>query len=319
MLWLDYRNFLRQAISNFRVALNVENRSASLLYYYAMLNFAKAELLAVQPAAVRGYIRHGLQFSVTKAKTVEGDYLTVADGVFPMLYERRTGYAIAVGTRLPVKRLLSHIPEIGEQVRTLGVSTADVTGLLQLIAHNGAEAWAVLALMSDLHVDGETASARHFRRFFRKVDAPPNWKERFGISRRWLSMQFYESIATFPFAPSDDLSMNAAMKQAADNTWSIHELLGLTTSGMCDAWLSPSLYKSKLLPMPPALARYSLAFYASSLVRYRPSMFDLQVFPKQAYLFDAIARECAVPMLLDTFSALTGVDNIFISEDGLRL
>src|SRR5438445_4183887 len=39
-MWLDYRNYLRQALSNFRAALGVENRSASLLYYYAMLNFA---------------------------------------------------------------------------------------------------------------------------------------------------------------------------------------------------------------------------------------------------------------------------------------
>ena len=41
-LWRDYRNFLRQAISNYRAASGVDNRSACLLYYYAMLNFAKA-------------------------------------------------------------------------------------------------------------------------------------------------------------------------------------------------------------------------------------------------------------------------------------
>jgi hypothetical protein len=48
-------------------------------------------------------------------------------------------------------------------------------------------------------------------------------------------------------------------------------------------------------------------------------MFDTQVFPEQAYLFDAVAHECAVPMLLDTVAALTDQDLIFMAEDGMRL
>jgi hypothetical protein len=50
-LWFHYRNYLRQAISNFQLALTVLNRSSSLLYYYAMLNFAKA------PSAANSTIR----------------------------------------------------------------------------------------------------------------------------------------------------------------------------------------------------------------------------------------------------------------------
>jgi hypothetical protein len=71
--------------------------------------------------------------------------------------------------------------------------------------------------------------------------------------------------------------------------------------------------------MPPALARYALAFYASSLVRYRPSMFDTQVSPDQAYLFDSFARESAVPMLLDVLSGLTRTDYQFWAEEEIRV
>jgi hypothetical protein len=71
--------------------------------------------------------------------------------------------------------------------------------------------------------------------------------------------------------------------------------------------------------MPASLARYALMFYASSLVRYRPAMFDAQLFPEQAYLFDAIARECVLPILVDTLSMFEGKPQLFNSDHGVWL
>jgi hypothetical protein len=316
---LVYRNFLRQALSNFRAALNVDNRSASLLYYYAMLNFAKAELLRVNPVTVQGFVAHGLSFNGLNARTIGGDYLTVKDGVFRLLYERRTGYQLPVGTRLPVKRLLGNIPEIGEQLGALSAGKSSASGVIQLIAIDDSNAWAVLAITSGAGLEEETESGRYFRRVFTRIDPPPDWKDRFAVSRRWGGMEFYESRDKFPYTVGNNAEMSAAVTRAGDNTWRIRDVLGLTTTGMWDARLVPSLYRTRMLPMPPSIARYAMAFYASSLVRYRPAMFDTQLFPEQAYLFDSLARECAVPMLIDTLSALTDEDLIFLDEDGMRL
>ena len=318
-LWLSYRNFLRQGISNFRAALRVDNRSASLLYYYAMLNFAKAELLSAGPTAVQGFVSHGLAFNVTKARTVIGDSLTVREGVFRLLYGHRTGSQLSVGTRVPISRLLTHVPEIGHQLTTVKAGATGVYGLLQLVAFDDSSAWTVLAIETGSDLETGSASGKLFRKHFRSIDPPTNWRDRFGVSRRWGAMQFFESLAIFPYEVDDEVSRSKAARAAMDNTWRIKDVLALTTMGMWDAWLAPSLYRSKLVPMPPALARYAVAFYASSLVRYRPSMFDSQVAPEQAFLFDAIARECALPMLVDTVSALTKTDYLFISDDGLRL
>lgn len=80
-LWLEYRNFMRQALSNFQAAMSVPNRSSCLLYYYAMLNFAKAELLTVRPADIQGRVHHGLSFSPGRhGKSVAGDSLKVCKG-----------------------------------------------------------------------------------------------------------------------------------------------------------------------------------------------------------------------------------------------
>ena len=317
--WLVYRNFLRQALSNFRAALGVENRSASLLYYYAMLNFAKAELLALGIPGVDGFIGHGLTFNVTRAKTVEGDSLTVRDGVFPALYQARTGRAIRVGTRLPIGRLIAQIPEIGEQAEVVKVATPKVFGLLQLIAVDASNIWTLLAVDPSANLQTEDVTGRLFRRHFTPVDPPPEWKDRFAVSRRWPSMLFAESRTVYPFTPGNDKERALAQQDAVKATWTIRELLAFSPTGMWDAWLAPSLYKSKLLPMPPALARYALAFYASSLVRYRPSMFDTQVSPDQAYFFDSFARESAVPMLLDVLSGLTRTDYQFWAEEEIRV
>jgi hypothetical protein len=71
--------------------------------------------------------------------------------------------------------------------------------------------------------------------------------------------------------------------------------------------------------MPASLARYTIIFYASSLVRYRPSLFDAQSSPQNAYLFEAIARECALPLLVDSLAGLEGKPQLFYPDDALRV
>ena len=317
-LWLDYRSFLRQAISNFRGAASLEDRSSSLLYYYGMLNFAKAELLAAGHVAVLGPITHGLSFNTSRAKTVSGDSLTVKEGVFRLLYELRTGYSLPIGTRLPVPRLLSHIPEIGSQLEAVKAGRTELYGLLQLIAIDNTSAWALLAVDRQADLEQQTSTNRLFRRYFEEVDVFDEWRDRFAVSKRWGGVRFFQAKSQSPYISGNDSSLNTAVIAAAGNVGRIRDILGRSTQGMWDGWLSPSLYRSKMLPMPPALARYAIAFYASSLVRYRPSIFDAQVSPNQAYLFDAIARECAIPMLVDTVSAIAQTDHTFIADDAMR-
>ena len=105
---------------------------------------------------------------------------------------------------------------------------------------------------------------------------------------------------------------------AHHNAWSARDILETAATGTFDAWLSPSLYRAKMLPMPPSLASYAVTYYASSLVRYRPSMFDSQISPQYAYLFDALAGECAVPMLTDTLLALTKRLHFFTPDGTFR-
>jgi hypothetical protein len=120
-LWKQLRSLIHQGQSYYSAATTVAGSSSALLYYYAFLNLAKAELLRTQSSAVLlPTVRHGLLFRAPSAGGLTSGSVEVTPGVFSMLYEVRTGLQLAPGTRLPIRRLLSAIPEIGWEVGEVG-------------------------------------------------------------------------------------------------------------------------------------------------------------------------------------------------------
>lgn len=317
--WHHYRNLMRQAISNFRAALEVPNRSACLLYYYAMLNFAKAELLDTHFAAVTGRLYHGLSFDPTKAKTVAGDTLKVHDGAFRLLYEKRTDRSIPVGTLLSVKKILSNIPEVGQQMADANLGATRIRGVMQTIVSDGSGSWPVLAILGEDPSLLGSATNTVLEKFFERVDMKPqNWtslRESLGLSRQFMfALTIYQSRSTAPNISPTEINILGGL----GITRKIIDILGMRTDEQFDAFLAPSFYKDRLLVMPPSLCRYAISFYASSLVRYRPSMFDSEKYPEQAYMFDAIARECALPMLIDTLAGLEGREQFYHASNWMK-
>lgn len=315
--WREYRNFLRQGLSNYEAALGVPNRSACLLYYYAMLNFAKAELLSSHAAKISGqFVGHGLSFSPKQAQTVSGDSLVVKEGVFRWLYEQRTGTTLPVGMRIPVKRLLVQIPEIGTQVADAGMGDTQVLQAQHMVAADHSQSWPLILLLGGTRIDASSVTGKLFFRHFRETQIMSEWRDHFGISRRLMTtMALYESRLTAPSDPPGTLDISGAHKL----TMQIRGILSMRINETADVTISPSLYKTKMIPMPSSLARYAIAYYASSLVRYKPSVFDSQIHPEQAYMFDAVARECALPMLIDTLTGLEGKEQYFFAGDSFRV
>jgi hypothetical protein len=283
-----------------------------------MLNFAKAELLNQHHSRIVDIrIGHGLSFHPVRAKSVAGDYLQVNSGVFPILYEQRTGYPLQEGTRLPLNRLLCAVPEIGSQVNDSGIASPQFTLFdVALVHHKDTAAWWILLRLDPNFENCSSATKSLVLRHFRRVE-PSNgwkdkWKEIFSISKRMIRPEpvFLESKRIITGASTSIDAMLAIMTDISD----VYDIL---VDGAADAIITP--YLPNKLVMPPSLARYALTFYASSLVRYRPSAFDADRSPEQAYLFDAIARECALPMLIDTLTQLEGRPQLFFPKGSLRI
>lgn len=322
-LWREFRNYIRQARAYDDASRGVQGSSAALLLYYALLNLAKAELLTHSPASILGQpIRHGLLFKRGTGQSIAGDAVEVTAGVFPLLYQKRTGTPLALGTRIPVKRLLTQIPEIGWEVERCQFGPSKAAYLLHAAVSNAQSVWALIAVARLAMVTQSAVSARTFHRAFEPIAHPSDWREIFAVTRRFFGggFELFQSRGVLPRQdPSAPESFDEYGSVAA-NTWEqLQAIVDFSVDSSYDALLCPSLYSSRLLSMPASLARYALMFYVSSLVRYAPSKLDPSTQANQAWLLDSFAHESHIPVLCNSLNGISGQHHFFYERGAFRL
>jgi hypothetical protein len=315
-LWKEFRNYVRQAKNYDDAAIHIHGSSASLLHYYAALQLAKAELLITNPAGILGHaLHHGLTYAPRSRATFASQAVTVRDGVFRLLYEKRTGTAIASGTRLPVKRLIASVPEIGYELIATGLVRPTVSGLIHTAVSNDAESWSLLALFSPAVVR-EGITSRLFLRHYKEVELPMTWRETFGITGGHMVGSVpavFESRTKL--AGALHVQLEACVRNVAQH---LRGFLDESIDANQDATITPSLYRSRALPMPPSLARYAIMFYLSSLVRYRPSLLDRDSRASESWLFDAFTDQAPINLLRSSLSGIKRVSHRFLPSGALR-
>jgi hypothetical protein len=317
LVWKQFRNFVRQARAYYTGAENVSGSSAALLYYYAFLNLAKAELLRVAPGIVGGRdLRHGLLFRAPGSGELASGSVEVTSGVFPMLYKSRTGHSIKPGTRFPVRRLLAAIPEIGWEFGEAGLGVGQIGGVMSAIAIDGGAMWGLLMLQPNDLLDRRGDLRRSLDRAFDEVDLPA-WRDIFAVSRRNMPspsswQQRTPKPRTFTTAIHTD-DIHAACR----DVWAgLSPYVDHSTDPGLDALLCPSLYRSRPVPMPASLARYATMFYLSSVVRYRPELLDDREYASAAWLANRVPRETAICLLLNAVSGIEGRPYVFAGAKG---
>jgi len=312
-LWREFRNYLRQARTYYESGSRVDGSSSCLLMYYAFLNLAKAELLRTNSRQVVGQtIRHGLSYNPTRARSALGDVLAVTDGVFPLLYAKRTGRTLPTGTQLPITRLLANVPEIAWEVTQLDPSPRNHSvPVFHSIVSDGARVWSVLAIHDNPFLDNRrSATMKLVRKHFFEVTEPPRAHSVFASATRYsmLGSRFFEAIEYWEIPdPHTMAELEPITSVASADTWSkLRDILDEPFVHPSDAVMCPSLYVSRMVPMPASMARYALTFYVSSLVRYKPSQLDPQTFGDQAWLLDSYARQSPFPLLLAALNGISG-------------
>lgn len=322
-LWREFRNYVRQARAYDDASRGVHGSSAALLLYYSLLNLAKAELLTHSPAPILEQpIRHGLLFKRSRGHSIAGDALEVTAGVFPLLYEKRTGTPLPLGTRIPVKRLLTLVPEIGWEVERCQLGPCKVAYLLHAAVWNAESLWALIAVARRNMVTENAASARIFNLSFEPIDYPPDWRDKFAVTRRYIGggFEIFQSRDVVPRRDPNGLVGPDEYGGVAVNTWDrLRSIIDYSVDASYDALLCPSLYSSRLLPMPASLARYALMFYVSSLVRYAPSKLDPSTQANQAWLLDSFTHESHIPVLCDSLNGISGRHHFFYERGAFRL
>jgi hypothetical protein len=316
--WREMASFIRIAKAYDEAARPVERAPSALLHYYAALNLAKAELLVSVSSQVFGArLGHGLSFSPTKAQSIAGDTLRVQPGVFPLLYEKRVGSPLPIGTVLPVPRLLLQCSEVGWEAGVAGLGTSRPIPVAHAWVFDGRAAWSVFLTPPDSFLNRSDITGRQFLRHYEKVEKPSNWRDLFAVSRRagFPLTQMFQSRRPVPTSRLDAGTV-AILQSGLDSQ--IGAMVGPPEREHFEADLFPGLYRSQSLMMPPDLARYALIFYLSSLVRYKPAAIDPALSPRQSWLADAIAAQSPIFILNAALSGLQGHPQLFRSETKLR-
>lgn len=303
----NFSAFARQAKAYDDAAALTNGPSRSLLTYYCLMNLAKAELLRSHPAQMlNGKIGHGLSVKFSNSTELNGDFITVYDGIFSMLYEARTGAALPKGTKFRARRLFSQVPELGSNARAALEDVPKVVPFGNVHSRGDGLHWH-LAMTPDAigYSDIGKHTTRLFQSHFKPVGPPSQpWRTIFGVSARAQLPRpiFFESPKY-----SSERAANIALRTA------LGRILEPTLRSDFEFQLSASLVKASGMYLPSDLARYVLFYYASSLVRYRPARVDIHLGGKTSWLISSLAHESHLPSLISNIGGAIDTDLFFAS------
>lgn len=290
-------------------------------YYYAILNLAKAELLRTHPSqATADRVGHGLSYKGSGSTSIRGDAVTVHDGVFKMLFEKRVGTPIPNLTRLPVTNLMSLIPEVGLEMVDFGPTRAGSFWGYHSIAMDETSAWPLLALTGAPDDPREPVMLAMTRGFEELTPADiPDWRKFFALSTRATGgLRFFQSKAVFSMLAADGSTVPDQEAARLAFASSMPNYVSSAYHRAVDVIVTNNVHKSKPLVLPLDLTRYAATFYLSSVVRYRPTKLDPKDEPIQAWLMDVYATEAPVPLLASALEGISGEVTVF-EPTGFRI
>lgn len=251
--WALLGTLIRQAHTYYQAGSTVAGSSAALLYYYAFLSLAKAELLTWRPeVVVDREIHHGLTFRPTRAKTIAGDIVGVRAGVFRHLYEKRIGLAPARNL-FKVKTLLRNIPQLGWELHQTGLGEGAARTAHVAVVVDATHRWALVTSNDIERLLRKGSTLTKIRQRFLEVELPLlQANDVFGRSLYWPlhgPYRLFESkrkeALLSPTLALTNIDVKEVQEGAASDLDGLLDPVGV--SG--DAALCPSLYSSEFVAM----------------------------------------------------------------------
>lgn len=299
----EYAGFINQARTYLRAGRTVNDHTACLLYYYAAMNLAKAELLVGDPTIPIGYKWvHGLSHATADAKRAFKDSVSSqSDGVFPRLLRHRLGKSPT--SSYVIAKVVRNIPELGSQSQAVGLGGSTTGQAFAWILGNGSQMWTAIAVLGASRPLSRIARAR-VSTDFRPVASVPGVAEKIIRDNFLAEFDFFESKELVDYGDGTGLTEAEAIRSASELVHRNREWLEYSGDGIPSFTVTGSMASARFEGLPPSLARYVAFFYGSSVVRYRPTLLSSAVDPGATYLFDALCRESVVPMMVDALIGL---------------
>jgi hypothetical protein len=139
---------------------------------------------------------------------------------------------------------------------------------------------------------------------FEEVALDGHWKELFAISERALTNPHPRLFQGRKVHPEGTIIDDIAWRPVA--TFKHH--LDSPIEDRAEAYFWPACNG---LPMTPAVARYVVMFYLSSVVRYKPSILSRNLYPDYAWLLESFVNLAPINLITSASDGIRGKWNIY--------
>lgn len=295
---------IKQAKNFYLFAANLPSKSAALLYYYAFHNLISALLVINHHEITNQKSNHGLVYSIKKNGDDFGsEKIKIKESkdrynLFPLLYEYYFSQKVALSS-LNIRKLLGYCTDIGYQYTRLFQKTYKIyPALMAIVLKRGdKKCWPIIAIDRSAKVSEYKKSFSKFFENFEEVtiDESPA-RELFNLDVNiMVGYQCFQSRFEKD-AISDRIIPDFAIKNEV-----INMLDGLFQPNCFNDEVSFFInlpYSSKnQQPFNESLAIFSIMFYLSSLVRYRPEYLEQIYSEKEMWLINAFIQSCPLTFL----------------------
>jgi len=292
------QSFLRQARAFYQTAQKAPWRASPLVYYYSFLNLVKAAICLKSPDRVRGKIAHGLSHQLKDGK-LEDQVVSVADGVFPLLYELLLGERLKSGTSFDVLSVLSYCTDVAAEIQSVkGAKTRTLYGKSRFYI-NGDQGHGILAIGQFEHFEDCPEAKERFYQHFEEItrDLVRIRNEFDLLAEEAAALRFFETKAQFK-ADKPPLLPLAAIAKYCNTALKPYLVEHPYKFGDVDfALCRPLTCGTETIHFNEILGLYATIYFLGSLVRYYPRYFETALVSKDVWMIDVFMRSGPVTLL----------------------
>lgn len=306
----SFSSYIKQAHNYYMAAKNLPVDSSPLLYYYSFLNLMKAYLAVQRPSEVDSRNSHGLSVPNRldrKIRTINVRALDTPSSIFSAVYSDYTGEKLAHRTSFNILRLLAYCADIGYEYELSKFGKSEsCRGSVALVVNTANDTvWPIVAIAgSHETVFKHKKRVSKFLKLYEKVDFEQRLaRDIFGISAIERSAYvFYERKEALS---PDNVSNRMLLLNELERSLQFVYLANYRDDERHSFMLQSPYRLNKQLLMNEQLAIYSIMFYLSDLVRYKPHTLDKLLSGKEKWLFESFVKSAPPTFLSRALSMIT--------------
>jgi YaaC-like protein len=312
--WQKYRAYVGQAHEYYENARKIRTLSASLIYYYAFMNLAKAYILLRGPNRAQQVRSHGIEVvDHTSIKVYDDQKIKITEGAFPVFSELAAGVELNRNTVLGIRELMSYAQDISYQANIYQiheVSTHPAKVRTLVSGHDPANRvfWVDIALNKNCPIRTLLKVYPKLRNYFARIKIDETNQFEWNNYARFALKAFQIDGEQLPSAnilqqtktvkASDLLRVNDISRKFVNlyPQMLTEDVVTMESEAIINVPILPR-NRTHRIAMNEIAAVYACLYFWGSLVRYDPDILLALNGTKEEWLGEEFVRSCTSRLL----------------------